>query len=265
MVMGLALLGALPGRATAADLIPVDPAQQKAFGIELAAPQPAGETLTRRYPAKVTVPNRQMRVVSAPQSGVLSALLVAEGEHVTAGQVLAEMQSPELVDTQSQYLEALTRLALAESELKRDEQLHREGVIAERRLLESRSKQRELATPVDQRRQLLGLAGLSEEAIDALTRTRASPAPCRCMPPSPGWCWSRWSSTGQAVAAAAPLFRVASLSPLWLEVHVPVDRAGGPEARGPGAAAGEDIRGRDPHRRAPGPRGRTRGCWCAPR
>jgi len=206
------------------DLIPVDPTQQKAFGIELAAPQAAGETLTRRYPAKVTVPNRQMRVVSAPQSGVLSALLVAEGERVSAGQVLAEMKSPELVDTQSQYLESVTRLGLAESELNRDEQLHREGVIAERRLLESRSKQRELATQVEQRRQLLGLAGLSEEAIDTLTRTRKLSSTLPVHAPIAGVVLEQMVSTGQAVAAAAPLYRVAELQPLWVEVHVPVDR-----------------------------------------
>jgi len=224
VLIGLALVGALPVRATAVDLIPVDPTQQKAFGIELAAPQAAGETLTRRYPAKVTVPNRQMRVVSAPQSGVLSALLVAEGERVSAGQVLAEMKSPELVDTQSQYLESVTRLGLAESELNRDEQLHREGVIAERRLLESRSKQRELATQVEQRRQLLGLAGLSEEAIDTLTRTRKLGSTLPVHAPIAGVVLEQMVSTGQAVAAAAPLYRVAELQPLWVEVHVPVDR-----------------------------------------
>jgi RND family efflux transporter MFP subunit len=223
-LIGLALGAALPGPAIGLDLIPVDPAQQKAFGIELAAPQAAGETLTRRYPAKVTVPNRQMRVVSAPQGGILSALLVAEGEHVSAGQVLAEMKSPELVDTQSQYLESVTRLALAESELKRDEQLHREGVIAERRLLESRSKQRELATQVEQRRQLLGLAGLSEEAIDSLTRTRVLGSTLPVRAPIAGVVLEQLVSTGQAVAAAAPLYRVAELQPLWVEVHVPVDR-----------------------------------------
>lgn len=224
VLVGLAFAVVSSAPASAVDLIPVDPAQQKAFGIELAAPQPAGETLTRRYPAKVTVPNRQMRVVSAPQSGVLSALLVAEGEHVSAGQVLAEIKSPELVDTQSQYLESVTRLNLADSELKRDEQLHREGVIAERRLLESRSKQRELATQVEQRRQLLGLAGLSEEAIDTLTRTRRLGSTLPVHAPIAGVVLEQMVSTGQAVAAAAPLYRVAELEPLWAEVHVPVDR-----------------------------------------
>ena len=224
VLVGLAFAVVSSAPATAVDLIPVDPAQQNAFGIELAAPQAAGETLTRRYPAKVTVPNPQMRVVSAPQSGVLSALLVAEGEHVTAGQALAEIRSPELVDTQSQYLESVTRLNLAESELKRDQMLYKEGVIAERRLLETQAKQRELATQVEQRRQLLALAGLPAEAIDTLTRTRALTSTLPVHAPIAGVVLEQMVSTGQAVAAAAPLYRVAELRPLWVEVHVPVDR-----------------------------------------
>jgi RND family efflux transporter MFP subunit len=165
-----------------------------------------------------------MRVVSAPQSGILSSLLVAEGEQVTAGQVLAEIRSPELIDTQSQYLEAVTRLGLADSELKRDQMLYREGVIAERRLLESRAKQRELATQVEQRRQILALAGLSTEAIDTLTRTRELGSTLPVQAPIAGVVLEQMVSTGQAVAAADPLYRVAEVRPLWVEIHVPVDR-----------------------------------------
>ncbi|MGE5152414.1 MAG: efflux RND transporter periplasmic adaptor subunit [Bdellovibrio bacteriovorus] len=227
MGLSAALLLALAYSASpglARDLVPLAPEQQKAFGIALSAPEPAGETRTRRYPAKVAVPNRQMRVVSAPQSGILSALLVAEGEPVTAGQVLAELRSPELVDTQSQYLEAVTRLELAESELSRDQRLYKEGVIAERRLLESQAKQRELATQVEQRRQLLALAGLSAETIDTLTRTRALGSTLPVASPIAGVVLEQMVSTGQAVSAAEPLYRVAQVRPLWVEIHVPVDR-----------------------------------------
>lgn len=224
---GLVLLGLASvssGPALARDLIPLGLGQRAAFGIELAAPQPAGETLSRRYPAKVAVPNRQMRVVSAPQGGILSALLVAEGEQVMAGQVLAELRSPELVDTQSQYLESVTRLGLAESELKRDQMLYKEGVIAERRLLETRAKRQELATQVEQRRQLLSLAGLSAADIDTLTRTHALDSTLPVRTPIAGVVLEQMVSTGQAAAAAEPLYRVAGLKPLWLEIHVPVDR-----------------------------------------
>ncbi len=197
----------------------------------LTAPTSAGESLTRRYPAQVTVPNRQLRVVSAPQSGVLSVLLVAEGERVAANQVLAEMRSPDLVEAQSRFLEGVTRLALVETELKRDELLHREGVIAERRLLETQAKQRELLTQVDQGRQLLGLAGLSPTVIDELARTRELSSTLPILAPIAGVVLEQLVSTGQSVATATPLYRVAELKPLWLEIHVPVDRVGGLQPR----------------------------------
>ena len=242
----LLLLMALgcPGLAFAAHLIPLEPAQQQAFGIALAAPERATESLTRRFPAQVTVPNRQLRVVSAPQSGILTTLLVAEGERVDAGQVMAEMRSPELVEMQSRYLEAVARLALAETELRRDETLYQEGVIAERRFLETQSKQRELLTQVDQGRQLLGLAGLSPTVIDELGRSRRLSSTLPIQAPIAGVVLEQLVSTGQSVAAATPLYRVAQLKPLWLEIHVPVERVRGLQEGGKVILPGAGTEGR---------------------
>ncbi|MGB5735999.1 MAG: efflux RND transporter periplasmic adaptor subunit, partial [Thiohalocapsa sp.] len=208
-------------------LVTISADQQRAFGVELAAPMAAEETLTRRYPAQVAVPNPQLRVVSTPQAGVIEALLVAEGEHVDPGQVLARLRSPELVDTQSNYLEAVTRLGLAESQLARDRKLHNEGIIAQRRLLESRASQRELSTLVEQRRQLLQLSGLSPADIDALTQSRQLSSSLPVRTPIGGVVLEQMVSTGESVATAAPLYRVAELKPLWVEVHVPVEGLGG--------------------------------------
>jgi RND family efflux transporter MFP subunit len=221
----LALIAALP--AAGAEQISLSLEQQRAFGVELAAPTPAQQTLTRRYPAQVAVPNPQLRVVAAPQAGVLEALLVAEGEQVEPGQALARLRSPQLVDAQSAYLESVIRLELAESELARDRQLHREGVIAERRLLESQARYKELSTLAEQRRQILGLAGLSEADVDTLTNTRQLSSSLPVRTPIGGVVLEQMVSTGQSVAAADPLYRVAELDPLWVEVHVPVDRLSG--------------------------------------
>mgnify|MGYP001113626005 CR=1 FL=1 len=213
--------------ASAADLISLSVEQQRAFGIELAAPIAADDTLTRRYPAQVAVPNRQLRVVSAPQAGVLEALLVSEGERVSPNQLLSQLRSPELIDTQTNFLESVTRLGLAESELARNRQLHDEGIIAQRRLLESQAKQKELATLVEQRRQMLELAGLSAIDINELTRSRRLSSTLSVRTPIGGVVLQQMVSTGQSVAAASPLYRVAELKPLWVEVHVPVESLGG--------------------------------------
>lgn len=219
------IASALPCATATAEpaLVAISADQQRAFGVELAAPMAAEETRTRRYPAQVAVPNPQLRVVSTPRAGVIEALLVAEGERVAPGQVLARLRSPELVDTQSSYLESVTRLGLAESQLARDRELHREGIIAERRLLESQASQRELSTLVEQRRQLLQLSGLSTADIDALTRSRQLSSSLPVRTPIDGVVLEQMVSTGESVASAAPLYRVAELKPLWVEVHVPVE------------------------------------------
>ncbi|WPL12958.1 Cation efflux system protein CzcB [Thiorhodovibrio litoralis] len=224
-----ALLCALltPSLAAAADLIPLSTTQRAAFGIELAIPEATGEARSRRYPARVTVPNPQLRVVSAPQDGILDALLVAEGERVEQDQLLAELRSPGLVDLQSAFLEATTRLELATSELERDQRLARDGLIAERRLLETKSRHRELTTSAEQQRQRLAIAGLSDADIAALRESRQLSSALPIRAPLAGVVLEQMVATGESVAAATPLYRIARLDPLWLEVHVPVtDLAG---------------------------------------
>lgn len=227
----LAALVSLPP--VAAELVPLSADEQAAFGIELAAPEPAGAAMSRRYPGKVAVPNRQLRVVAAPQAGVIEALLVAEGERVEAGQVLARLASPELVAVQGDYLEALTRLGLAGSELAREQMLHREGITAERRVIEAQAKRRELATLVDQHRQRLALAGLEPAAIEALAQSRRLSSTLPVRTPIGGVVLEQLADTGESVATSAPLYRIGELSPLWVEVHVPV-----------GALAGVAVGGR---------------------
>ncbi len=230
-LLPVSALAQAPGESSQT-LIPLSADEQQAFGIALAAPETASGALGRRYPGRVAVPNRQLRVVAAPQGGVVEALLVAEGERVAPDQVLARLASPELVEAQSNFLEATTRLELADSELERERMLHREGITAERRLIEARARRRELATLVDQHRQRLVLAGLRPEAIDELAKSHRLSSTLAVRTPIGGVVLEQMVDTGQSVAASAPLYRIGELAPLWVEVHVPVDALGGLEVGG---------------------------------
>ncbi len=241
---GLLTLAATPGLAAPAAIIPLAPEQQTALGIELAAPEPASRVMSRRYPAEVAVPVRQDHVVSAPQDGTLSVLLAALGEAVTAGQPLARMQSPGLLEAQGALLEAQTRLTLAESELTRDQALFKEGLVPKRRLQATQADHDAQATTVDQWSQRLALAGMSADAIAALKQGRRLSGTLEIVSPIDGVILDQMVTTGQSVAVAAPLFRVASLSPLWLEVHVPVDQVAGLQEGDQVLLSREGIRGR---------------------
>jgi RND family efflux transporter MFP subunit len=240
----LLALAATGGHAAPPDRLSLTAEQQTALGIALAAPEATERALSLRYPAQVAVPVRQAHVVSAPQDGTLSVLLVALGDSVTAGQPLARMQSPGLLEAQAALLDAQTRLTLAQSELARDQTLFTEGLIPRRRLQATQAEHDAQATSVDQWSQRLTLAGMPTEAIAALKKERRLSGTLEVRAPIAGVVLEQLVDIGQAVAIAAPLFRVASLKPLWLEVRVPVDRVDSLKPGDPVLLPGQDIQGR---------------------
>jgi len=200
--------------------------QRDAFGIRSVAIERVESATSTAYPAKVVVPNAQLQVVSASQSGLLEALLVSEGESVKAGQPLAQIQSPQLLQQQSAYLEALTRLQLARADYKRDRQLKQEGIIAERRYLETRSRLTQEQTGVEQLRQSLSLAGMDEQALEELAKQRKLSGSLQVRSPLDGVVLEQLATPGQRLEMADPLYKVGQLSPLWLEIHVPLEKLG---------------------------------------
>lgn len=206
--------------------VPMSPSQREAFDIRTTPIEMVDAATSTAYPAKVVVPNAQLRVVSAPQGGLLEALLVSEGEAVEADQSLARIQSPQLLEQQSAYLEAATGLQLARGEYKRDSQLKKEGIIAERRFLETRSRLTQAETTVEQLRQSLSLAGMDEQALSELAKRRKLSGLLQVRSPLQGVVLEQLATPGQRLETADPLYKVGRLSPLWLEIHVPLEKLG---------------------------------------
>ncbi len=213
----------------AAPLVKIAPAQQTALGIRTTVVASVSQAWGNAYPAKVRVPNAQLMVVSAPQEGLLSVLKVAEGEPVHKGQALAFIQSPKLVEEQRLYLEARTRLGLSRAELNRDKQLKAEGIIAERRFLETRARFTQARTEVEQRQQALLLARMDKAAIRELEEKHKLSPNLVVRSPLDGVVLQQLAMPGQRVEMASPIYRIGQLDPLWLEIQVPLEQLSGIE------------------------------------
>lgn len=222
------LLLAVPlvAAAEASEPVALAPDQITAFGIETVPARGVDAATSRNFPAEVQVPNAQLRVVGAPLEGMVEALLVAEGEPVAEGQALARIRSARMLELQAAFLEARTRRRLAEKNVRRDRMLHEEGIVAERRLLESEARYRELRAGEARDRQVLGLAGMTEDAIRALARSESLSAVLEVRAPLAGVVLEQIATAGQRLAPADPLYRIGALSPLWVEVHVPLESLG---------------------------------------
>lgn len=231
MRVSLILIAFLLGSATAAlaaeKPVTMTAVQQQALGIKVAPVEPTEHSWSIPYPAQVVVPNAQLRVVSALQTGLLESLLVAEGEEVKKGQPLAIIQSPQLLEQQRNYLTALSRLDLAKADWQRDEQLYKEGIIAERRYLESLSRYRQARTEVEQYRQALTLVGMDKHSLRKLASQRRLSGSLTLRAPLDGVVLEQMATPGQQLNPLDPIYRIGKLAPLWLEIQVPLKELGG--------------------------------------
>ncbi len=219
--MGAALLSS--PTLQAAD-ITMSASQARALGIETAAVQAASNVAGHAYPADVRVPPANETVLAAPVDGLIQQVRVAEGETVTQNQPIASLLSPGLVGLQRDYLEALATHRVAAQALERDRALAAEGIIAKRRLDESRGAYNQSDARLSALRQSLSLAGMSADGIDRLDQTRRIDAVLDLVAPRDGTVMERMVTAGERVDAASALVRISALDTLWLEVRLPVER-----------------------------------------
>ncbi len=192
------------------------------MGIKLASPTAEGEEEGVPLAATVVIPPGNERVVSSPESARIESLAVAEGDEVAKGQALAVMLSPDLLTLQKDYLQAVAEQALARQQFKRDEQLVSEGIVAARRLEESRTRLSNQSILVEQQASSLRIAGFTDEEIRSLRRTGKLRQRVTLRSPLDGVVLKRMAEVGQQVSSGDMLFRIADLSTLWLQVRVPV-------------------------------------------
>src|SRR5918994_5784813 len=158
-----------PGSAGEKDvLIRIDARQIRAAGIEVSRVEPEGGTAQTVLPGTVIVPPQQLQVVAAPAAGLIESVLVGPNETVQAGQPIARLRSTDLLEAQRTYLQALSAEQLAQQRLERDEQMFRERIIAERRLLTTRADYAYALTTMQEREQMLALLGMAEADIREL-------------------------------------------------------------------------------------------------
>ncbi len=209
----------------ASDIVQLSPDQIANIGIEVAPITSVTESQTNKLPARVTIPNKSQRVISVPQDGVIEIMLVAEGDNVSSGQDLVQINSPQILSNQNDYLNSLSRLVRSQQEMQRDKSLFEEGIIAERRYRQALSTYQQDKSEMTMYLKKLEMAGMSINAINELKTTRSLNSSLVISAPTDGVIMKQFAIAGQRLAAADPLYQIAELSTLWIEIHVPLDVA----------------------------------------
>jgi cobalt-zinc-cadmium efflux system membrane fusion protein len=196
------------------------------LGVTLGKLETVSQVPVLYAPAKVVIPPKQEYIVSASQAGLITQLNAALGDQVKAGEVLAEINSSEIVSMQRMYLKASSELELGQLVYDREQKLLEDGVIAERRWQETRTVHNTLVAEANERRQLLEIAGMTVAEITELKKRRQLSGVLRIRAPITGIVMERMAVAGARIDSLVPLYRVANLDELWLEINIPQEHIG---------------------------------------
>jgi cobalt-zinc-cadmium efflux system membrane fusion protein len=163
---------------------------------------------------ELAVDQRRYAEIGVPVPARVTVLHADTGERVAAGQVLAELTSPELGRSRADYITATARARLADSAL------DRKKALAAERIAPLREVQEAEAASVEAHAALRSAAvALSAFGIDPKANDTSSSATFSLRSPIAGWVIERSVDVGKLLDPATAAFRVGDLSTLWLTVH----------------------------------------------
>lgn len=208
--------------AYAADEIKVSAEQIKTIGIEVEAIAKHAAIPKLKFPARVVIPPNQVRMVSAPLAGRLDAIAAGVDMAVKQGQVLAQLSGPAWTRAQFELVQAVKQQQFLRSTLDREQSLSADRIVSPKQILATQNEFAQAQASVSEKRNALKMSGMSDADIDSLASKSELATSLPITAPIDGVVLEASAVSGQAAEAMAPLFKIAALSPLWLEIQVPV-------------------------------------------
>ena len=140
--------------------------------------------------------------------------------------MLAQLSGPSWARAQTEFSQAVKQERFLHSTLDREQSLSADRIISPKQILATKNDYAQAQSSVSEKRNTLKMSGMADADIDRLASRDEFSASLPIPSPIDGVVLEASAVSGQAAEAMAPLFKLAALSPLWLEIQVPVAKAG---------------------------------------
>jgi RND family efflux transporter MFP subunit len=190
-------------------------------GLELGRPERRTVADTVRLPAVVDLPPSGRALVSARLAGTLLRLTVERDQSVAAGDVLAEVFSPEFLNLQLDFLRASTQTQLLEERVNRLRPSADSTAVPSRTFREAESAYLAARQRRDSLRAKLRELGLTAADLTALVEKRAVSEVLPVRTPIAGTVVGLRTTLGHAVKPEDGLIEIHNLAAAVLRVDVP--------------------------------------------
>jgi membrane fusion protein, heavy metal efflux system len=190
-------------------VVTIDSAAQRFIGIALAAATGASaEVLVAN--GTITYDANRASVVAPRAEGRLLSVRADLGQGVTAGSILAVLESPEVGQTQGEWERARAALQLARQNYEREQRLFAQSISSRKDLLEAESAFRSAQADSNSAAARLRAFGAATDASGTF----------HLVAPIAGTVVERNAMPGQIAGPSTILFTIADMRRLWITVDV---------------------------------------------
>ncbi|MBI2424933.1 MAG: efflux RND transporter periplasmic adaptor subunit [Candidatus Hydrogenedentes bacterium] len=171
--------------------------------------------------------NQARRAHITPRvTGRIEEVFVSAGETVEAGTPLVRMSSPEIAAAKEALLTAVSEGNIASKRLASEQQLWEAKATARQAVDEAQATQQKSAHRVAAARQQLLNMGLSEGDVADVLKNSSTSAEVIVAAPFEGTLVEQHAVLGELAQPGVELFTLADLTSMWLQMAIPVQRAG---------------------------------------
>jgi len=150
---------------TISNVVELTTDQYKTANIELGKIEMKKLCGTVKANGKLDVPPQNMVSVSAPLGGFVKNTELLQGMKVTKGQVIAVMEHPDYIQMQQEYLDGKSQLEYLEAEYKRQQELSKDNVNAQKTLQQSKAQYLSMQAKVNGLKSKLNLIGINPDKL----------------------------------------------------------------------------------------------------
>lgn len=198
------------------DMVEITGAQRKTIGLQTGTVANRELSGTIKVNGLLDVPPQQMLSISMPIGGILRHTALLEGYWVKKGQVIAQMEHPDYIQLQQDYLETKAQLVFSEQEYERQKELSAENVTAKKTFQKTEAEHKTLKIRLEALKQKLLLMNIQVARLENGAILRTIPV----VAPISGYVTKVNANIGKYVSPNEPLFEIVDTEHLHAELTV---------------------------------------------
>jgi cobalt-zinc-cadmium efflux system membrane fusion protein len=198
------------------DVIVFTEAQEKSTNISTGKIEEREMSLSIKVSGRLEAPPQNLVTVSTPFAGFVKSTELLQGMLIRKGQVLAEMQHPDYIQVQQDYLEMKSQLEFLEAEYKRQELLAKDQINSEKSLQQAKSNYTSTLAKVQGLKAKLQLMNLDLTAVEKGEFSSV----IRLYSPIDGYVTDVSVNIGKYVNPTDVMFKIVSTQHLHAELKV---------------------------------------------